>query len=342
MAAVVPIARTLGGVGSLARRQLAPWPTPLVAAPRLGRAIGLPNLWLKRDDLIAFGLGGNKVRGLEFLIADALAGEADVILTGAGTQSNHVRATAAAAAHVEREMIAVYWGSPPKRAVGNYALTLTLGAAAAFTGSDDRGSVDLRLESLARELRAQGRRPYVIPRGGACALGAVGHALAARELMAQAAEAQLAPDAVVLATGSGGTQGGLLAGVRALDLPWRVAGVSVSRPAAEARARVLALARECAELAHLDASIAEHDAVVYDGFIGEGYGIPTPAGDAAIELAARTEGVFLDPTYTGKALAGLIALARDGRIRSTETVVFVHTGGAPTLLARDLEIDTKQ
>jgi len=342
MAAVVATVRMLGCVESLARRRLAPWPTPLVAAPRLGRAIGLPNLWLKRDDLIAFGLGGNKVRGLEFLIADALASDADVILTGAGTQSNHVRATAAAAAHVEREMIAVYWGSPPKRAAGNHALTLTLGATAVFTEGDDRASVDLRLESLARELRAQGRRPYVIPRGGACALGAVGHALAARELMQQAAEAQVVPDVVVLATGSGGTQAGLLAGVRALDLPWRIEGITVSRPAAEARARVLALARECVELAQLDAAFAEHDVVVHDGFIGEGYGIPTSAGDAAIELAARTEGVFLDPTYTGKALAGLIALARDGRIRSTETVAFVHTGGAPTLLARDLETGTKR
>jgi 1-aminocyclopropane-1-carboxylate deaminase/D-cysteine desulfhydrase-like pyridoxal-dependent ACC family enzyme len=209
-----------------------------------------------------------------------------------------------------------------------------LGAKAVFTESDERDSVDRRLESLASELRAEGRRPYVIPRGGACALGAVGHALAARELMAQAAEAQLAPDVVVLGTGSGGTQAGLLAGVRALDLPWRIEGVTVSRPAAEARARVLALARECADLAHLDATFAERDVVVHDGFIGDGYGIPTPAGDAAIELAARTEGVFLDPTYTGKALAGLIALAREGRIGSTETVAFVHTGGAPTLLAR--------
>jgi D-cysteine desulfhydrase len=330
----------MGRVESLARRRLAPWPTPLVATPKLGHAIGLPNLWLKRDDLIAFGLGGNKVRGLEFLIAEALTGEADVILTGAGTPSNHVRATAAAAAHVEREMIAVYWGSPPERAVGNHALTLMLGATTVFTESDDRASVDARLESLAHELRAKGRHPYVIPRGGASALGAVGHALAASELMAQAAEAHLAPDVVVLATGSGGTQGGLLAGVRVLDLPWRVEGITVSRAASEARVRVLSLARECAELAQLDAAIAEHDVVVHDGFIGDGYGVPTHAGDAAIELAARTEGVFLDPTYTGKALAGLIELARDGRIRSTETVVFVHTGGTPTLLARDLEPDT--
>ncbi|GAC1309458.1 MAG: D-cysteine desulfhydrase [Vulcanimicrobiaceae bacterium] len=328
----------MGRVDGLARLRLSPWPTPLVAAPRLGRAIGLPDLWLKRDDLIAFGLGGNKVRGLEFLVADAVARDADVILTGAGRASNHVRATAAAAALIECEAIAVYWGSPPPRAVGNHALTLLLGATAIFTESDDRASVDVRLDALADELRAMGRRPYVIPRGGACALGAVGHALAARELAAQAVESHLAFDVVVLATGSGGTQAGLLAGARALDLPWRIAGITVSRAAAEARARVFTLARECVALAHLNAPVDERDVVVHDGFIGDGYGIATAAGDAAIELAARTEGVFLDPTYTGKALAGLIALVREGRVSATDTVAFVHTGGVPTLLARDLEV----
>jgi 1-aminocyclopropane-1-carboxylate deaminase/D-cysteine desulfhydrase-like pyridoxal-dependent ACC family enzyme len=300
----------------------------------LGRAIGLPNLWLKRDDLIAFGFGGNKIRGLEFLIADALARDADVILTGAGAQSNHVRATAAAAAWAKLDAIAVYWGSEPPRTEGNLALTRLLGARTHFTQNDDRASVDAALENAAAELRAQGRRPYVIPRGGACALGVIGHILAVAELAAQCRDYAIEPDAIYLAVGSGGTFAGWLAGVRALGLPWRVEGFTVSRPAADVRHRILALAAEGAALAGLAVRLAPSDVIVHDGFIGAGYGIPTPGGDAAVTLGARREGVFFDPTYTGKALAGVIERAASGAARASETVVFLHTGGQPALFSR--------
>jgi D-cysteine desulfhydrase family pyridoxal phosphate-dependent enzyme len=312
---------------------LAPLPTPLTRAAEFGQAIGLPNLWLKRDDLIAFGFGGNKVRGLEFLIADALARDADVILTGAGTQSNHVRATAAAAAWARLDAIAIYWGNEPSEVSGNFALTRLLGAEMRFTHDDDRASVDAHLEAGAAALRAAGRRPYVIPRGGACALGVAGHILAVAEFAAQCEAEGVKPDRIFMAVGSGGTFAGWLVGIRALGLGWRLEGFTVSRPVEEVRHRIVSLAAEGAALAGIEGAIAADDAIVHDGFLGPGYGIATPEGDLAIEIGARRQGVFFDPTYTGKALAGMIAHAALGSVGAAETVVFVHTGGQPALLS---------
>jgi D-cysteine desulfhydrase family pyridoxal phosphate-dependent enzyme len=303
-------------------------------APALGGAIGLPKLWLKRDDLIAFGFGGNKVRGLEFLIADALERGADTIVTGAGVQSNHVRATAAAAAWAKLDAVAVYWGDEPPSAEGNFALTRLLGARTRFTHSDDRASVDAGIETVAAELRAAGRRPYVIPRAGATGLGVVGHILAVAEVAAQCREAGIVPDTVVLAVGSGGTFAGWLAGIRNLELPWALEGFTVSRAVAEVQHRIIALAAEGAALAGFAAHVTEGEIIVHEGFLGAGYGIPSPEGDAAVALAARAEGVFFDPTYTGKAFAGVAAHAAAGRLRPEQTVLFVHTGGQPALFSR--------
>jgi D-cysteine desulfhydrase family pyridoxal phosphate-dependent enzyme len=318
---------------ALPRCALAALPTPVMPAPELGGAIGLPNLWIKRDDLIPFGFGGNKVRGLEFIIADALACGADIVLTGAGAQSNHVRATAAAATWAHLDMIAVYWGDEPAVPSGNFALTRLLGAHTRFTSSAERASVDRTLCAAAAELRAAGRRPYVIPRGGACALGVTGHIIAVAELAEQCHALGIAPDTIVLAVGSGGTFAGWLVGIAHLGLPWRLEGFTVSRPAAEVRARIVTLAAQGAALAGLAVSITEEDVRVHDGFLGPGYGIASADGDAAVRLGARTGGVFFDPTYTGKAFAGLSAHARSGRVQPEQTVVFVHTGGQPALFA---------
>lgn len=321
-------------LAALPRWTLAPYPTPLTNAARLGRAIGVPNLWFKRDDLIAFGYGGNKIRGLEFILADARAQDADLILTGAGAQSNHVRATAAAAAFARIDALAIYWGTQPPRALGNYALTRLLGARTHFTGSDDRTSVDRALEVHARDARAAGRRPYVIPRGGACALGVAGHILAVSELAEQCEALGIVPDTIVMAVGSGGTFAGWLVGITMLGLPWRLDGFTVSRPAAEVVPRIVTLAAEGAALVGIAPPPALAGAIVHDGFLGAGYGIPTPEGDAAIELAARRDGIFLDPTYTGKAFAGVSARAAAGSIGEERTVIFLHTGGQPALFAR--------
>jgi D-cysteine desulfhydrase family pyridoxal phosphate-dependent enzyme len=319
------------GLQSVPRIPLAFLPTPLVEAPRLAAAIGGPKLWIKRDDLTGFGFGGNKIRGLEFLLADALAQGADTLVTGAAPQSNYVRATAATAARAGLKMVAVYSGTPPVQVQGNFRLTQLLGADIRFTGDPDRVSVDGAIEAIGLELRAAGRRPYTIPRGGASVLGTFGYVLAARELAEQCAAQHIVPDAIVLATGACGTQAGLLAGVCALQLPWRVEGFTVSRTVDEVRTRVQTLAQAAIERLGLSKTVAPHDVIVHGGFIGLDYGVPTPEGAEAIRLAARCEGIFLDPTYTGKALAGLLAFSRAGHFRPDETVVFLHTGGEPAL-----------
>ena len=318
---------------ALPRESLGLLPTPLAAAPRLARAIGAPELWIKHDELIGFGFGGNKVRGLELLIGDARQRGADVVVTGAGAQSNHVRATAAAAAAVGMQAVAAYWGEEPKRVQGNLLLTRLLGAQTRFTNHADRAQVDSAIMAIADELRGAGRRPYAIPRGGACALGVLGHVLAARELLRQCEVLGLHPGTIWLAVGSGGTLAGWLLGTALLGAPWQVEGVTVSRPAHEVCARVATLAAEAA--AHLDVKVrlAAADIVVHDGFIGAGYGVPTTAGDAAIQLAARTQGIFFDPTYTGKAFAGLEAQAERSGMRERGPIVFLHTGGEPALFA---------
>jgi len=317
---------------ALPRRRLGILPSPLRLAPELGAAAGIRELWIKRDELLGFGFGGNKVRGLEFLLADALAQRADILVTGAGPQSNHVRATAAAAAHAGLEMHAIFWGDAPAHSQGNLALTRMLGARCHFTGDGDRASVDRGIELAANALRAEGRRPYTIPRGGACGLGVLGHVVAVRELEEQCAELRLEPVLVFLSAGSGGTLAGWLVGRRFCQARFRIEAVTVSRPAAEVRQRVGRLASEAASLLGETAHFPHDEIVVHDGFIGSGYGVPTPEGLSAIRVAARAGGIFLDPTYTGKAFAGLVALAREGRLPDGP-VVFVHSGGEPALFA---------
>jgi D-cysteine desulfhydrase family pyridoxal phosphate-dependent enzyme len=325
----------LGGLRTIPRVPLAFLPTPLVQAARLTKALGGPRLWIKRDDLTGFAFGGNKIRGLEFLLADALAAGADTLVTGAAPQSNYVRAAAAAAAYAGLRMVAVYSGTPPAQVEGNYRLTRLLGAEVLFTGDANRASVDTAIESTKDELQASGRRAYAIPRGGASVLGALGYVVAARELAEQCAALDLAPGVIALATGSCGTQAGLLAGVRALGLPWRVEGFTVSRPVEEVQTRVLTFAQAVLARLGLAARLAPPEVIVHGGFIGPGYGVPTAEGAEAIRLVARSEGIFLDPTYSGKAFAGLLAQIRAGHFRRDAAVIFLHTGGEPALFAGD-------
>jgi D-cysteine desulfhydrase len=316
------------GEHDLPRVDLVLAPTPLHHAPRLSRELGVEVL-LKRDDLTGAGLGGNKARGLEFLIADALARGCDCLVTGAGPQSNWTMLAALACLRHGIEPHIVCWGSAPERDEGNLRLHRWLGVDVCFTGDAERSSVDAGIAAASERLRAAGRRPYPVPRGGATPLGALGYLRASRELAGQLAMLGRAPAALWVATGSGGTQAGLLAGAAATCADYQVVGVTVSRPAAESRGQVRELAAAAAELGGVDAVI--DDPEVRDGWIGPGYGIASPAGRDAARLVAVTEGVFLDPVYTAKAMAALIAECRAGRLRGP--VIFLVTGGAPTLFA---------
>lgn len=307
--------------------------TPLQRLTKLSAVLVGPEIYFKRDDLIGFGLGGNKIRGLELLAADALAQRANVLVTGAGPQSNHVRATAAVAAHLGLQCRAVFWGCPPPCIDGNFRLTKMLGAQPVFTGDAERSSVDNGITVQCEILSAQGLKPYAIPRGGACALGALGHVLAARELHWQCAELGLMPKIIVLATGSGGTHAGWLMGTRALGDPWQIQSVTVSRPASDVRQEIVRIANAAAELLQADCRFVLNDVIVHEGFIGAGYGVPSPEAANAIRLIGRNEGILLDPTYTGKAMAGLLALIASGNVDGPQ--VFIHTGGEPAFFAGD-------
>lgn len=311
-----------------ARVDLVIAPTPLHQARRLSHELGV-ELYFKRDDLTGTGLGGNKLRGLEYLLADALGRGCDSLVTGAGPQSNWTMLAALACLRSGIEPHVVCYGTAPGRAEGNLRLHRWLGVDLRFTGSAERSSVDAGIEAVTAELRALGRRPYPVPRGGATPLGAFGYLRASQELAAQLTGLDQPPAGLWLATGSCGTQAGLLAGAALTGAAYQVVGVTVSRPAAECRRRVGGLAAAAAALAGWDAALPSPD--VRDGWIGPGYGVPSAAGQAAARLVALTEGVFLDPVFGAKAMAALIAEARAGRLHGPQ--IFLVSGGAPTLFA---------
>jgi D-cysteine desulfhydrase family pyridoxal phosphate-dependent enzyme len=316
------------------RHTLAHYPTPLMRANRLTESLGNTELWFKRDDLISFGLGGNKIRGLEVMLAEALALNADCLVTGAGVQSNHVRATAATAAHAGLRCTAVYWGKPPAAAMdGNYRLTSMLNAQFHFTHDDDRASVDTHIHRVAAKLREQGHRPYEIPRGGACAMGVLGHVLAVFELYQQCLSQGVEPDAIILAVGSGGTYAGWLLGIRLLKLPWKMLCYTVSREPEQVSLQVADLATQAAALLKLDWTFCAEDAPVFGGFIGQGYGIPSLEAAEAIKQIGRSEGILLDPVYTGKAMAGFLYGLQNSQFEQHKKIIFVHTGGEPAFFA---------
>jgi len=322
---------------ALPRLSLAAEPTPIHRATRLRASLGGPELWLKRDDLLPIGFGGNKVRSLGLVVADALRQGADVIITGAGPLSNHVRASAAIAAIMGLRCEVVYWGEPPQRAEGNHLLTRMLGADIGFTGDADRCSVDRGVDVLAAEHRRRGEKFYCIPRGGACPLAVLAHVLAVRETLDQLARLDARPDIIFMAVGGGATLAGWLLGTALFGASWRLESITVSRPSDEALSRAKRLAMEAADLIGCAADLQDVEVAVHDGFIGDGYGAPSNEGQEAIALAARAEGVFFDPVYTGKAMAGYRALIAQGRFERVRTALFLHTGGAPGLFTASVE-----
>lgn len=305
------------------RVSLAHLPTPVVALDRLAAALGMPpgHLFAKLDDATGLAAGGNKVRKLEYLCAEAHAQGCDVLVTGGGAQSNHARLTAAAARRLGFECTLVLGGAPPPAPVGNLVLDHLLGADVRWVPAYEFAALEAAIAAAAADVAARGRRPYAIPIGGSTPLGALGYARCAVELLAQVPRLEL----VVVAAGSGGTHAGLAAG---LGEHQRVLGVDVgARPGLAPH--IQDLAERTAALAALPAPTG---AVQIDATqVGAGYAAPTDGCREALAMAARLEGLVLDPVYTGKAMAGLIAARRAGRIAADARVVFVHSGGLPAL-----------
>ena len=317
----------------LPRLELAKLPTPLDRVENLGKSLGDLDLWFKRDDLTGFGLGGNKVRSLEYLAADAMKVNSNILITGGSPGSNHVRTTMAVAAHLGLKGVAVLSGTRPSKTNGNLLLNQLLDAKLVFTGNPDRSYIDNYIEDEAERLRGKGESPYMIRRGGVSSLGCIGYVSAAVEICSQLQSLNLNPDILLCATGCGVTQAGLLVGFKLMGLKCRLYGITVSRSRDECIAYIKQLINETEDVLGLDSRVKNDEIFVFDEYIGEGYSVPTSEGIGAIRLVAQTEGIFLDPIYTGKAMAGLTDLVKKDLIGSDKTVIFLHTGGSPSIFS---------
>ncbi len=323
------------------RASLSHRPTPLEAMPNLTRILGGPTLYVKRDDCTGLAMGGNKARQLEFYFGEAVAQRATTVIITGAVQSNYVRSTAAAAAKLgmrcEVQLEDRVKGMDPEyHQSGNVLLDELLGATVhAYPEGEDEAGADRALEAIAERVRREGGRPYVIHlSAGHPPLGALGYVDAADEIVEQAALAGIGIDALVVPSGSASTHAGVLAGLRAHGhREIKVHGICVRRQAAPQADRVLSVAERTAGLLECPGVVTAQDVLVHDAYLGPGYGRLGPETLEAIRLAARVEGLLVDPVYSGKALAGLIGLARRGVLDAGQSVIFLHTGGTPALFA---------
>lgn len=339
-----PTAHVRDALARQPRIPLAVLPTPLHEAMRLREALGgpskSPRILIKRDDLTALGLGGNKARKLEYLVADARSQGATTLITTGAVQSNHARMTAAAACAAGMGCVLVLTSTKDVPTVeGNLLLDSLYGAEIRLVPSLDPmfavGNDEPVVADVVSEEKAAGRTPYVIPVGGSSGIGVFGYVSGTAELVDQLAAAGETPSRLYYASGSRGTQAGLTLGAMLCDAPYRVYGVAVSGGEPEKIERAKRIGNEAAEKLGLEIRLDRDDLFTDQGFIGEGYGIPTTGALEAISLLARTEGILLDPCYTSKAMAGLVAHVRDGSLAPSDTVVFLHTGGVPALFTQN-------
>ncbi|MCJ7505402.1 D-cysteine desulfhydrase family protein [Candidatus Bathyarchaeota archaeon] len=324
-------------IGRLPRVRLATLPTPLDEAPRLTKMLGGPRILFKRDDNDGFALGGNKARKLEFLIADAMQKGADTIITTGGVQSNHARITAAAAKRYGMRPILVLRGDSSAEYDGNLLLDKLFGAEIRIVAPDMRDTMPI-MQDIAEEMRDGGREPYIIPSGGSNPVGAIAYSNAMLEIISQAVEMSVKVDHVVFASGSGGTQGGLLFGAKALNFQGRILGISDGASRDPLASKIVEIANGCARLIDSHVLVSLKDVDFLDQYAGKGYGILQKEVVDAIMTVAGTEGILLDPVYTGKAMWGLMDLIHQGYFEKDETVVFIHTGGTPALFAYRKEL----
>ncbi len=328
----------------LPRCSLGFFPTPLVKLPRLTERLAGPRIFMKRDDLTGLGLGGNKVRKLEFLIGEALAQGCDTVITGGAAQSNHCRQTAAAAAACGLACHLALGGEPPGTGersfapTGNLLLDQLFGAVIHWTGELRKGE---KIPEIAESLRAAGRKPYVVPYGGSNTTGAAGFVEAVREVTQQLAQLGESITHIVFASSSGGTQAGLTVGKGLFGLESELIAIGIDKgasgdtPYAE---HVVQLANATAEHLGVSSRFSASDITIREDYLGGGYGVVGDLERRAIRMVARTEGILLDPVYTGRAMGGLIDIIERGELSRGHSVLFWHTGGIPALFpyARDL------
>ena len=327
------------------RVKLAHLPTPLEPMKNLTKALGGPNLWIKRDDCTGLATGGNKTRKLEFLMADALEKGADTIVTQGATQTNHGRQTAAACqvlggleCHIllERRVSTADWGEDYEKQ-GNVLINRLYGAHLSYHESRSKTMAQKDMNVLgqqyADDLSEKGKKAYFIPGGGSNAIGALGYVNCAYEMLEQAHSMRLRIDHIVHGSGSSGTQSGLVAAMAGGRIGIPVTGISVKAPKGPQTDLVYKTA--CATVDHLGISgtVSKDDILINDEYTGTGYGVPAESTIEAIKLTARTESILLDPVYSGKGMAGLIGLVRKGYFEKTDNVVFIHTGGSLALFA---------
>lgn len=316
------------------RRRYTAGQTPLEFMARFSEAVGGPNIYVKRDDLLGLTAGGNKTRKLEFLVADALQQGADTLITCGAIQSNHCRLTLSAAVKegmqchlVLEERVA---GSYNPKASGNNFLFHVLGADSISVVAGGSNMLE-EMQAVADRLTALGRKPYIIPGGGSNAIGATGYVACAEEILNQAFDLGININQVITTSGSAGTHAGLAVGFHGNNSNIPVVGINISRKKEPQENLVYDLARKTAAWVGVAGEIPRESIVCFDEYVGPGYSLPTDAMIDAVKLLARTEGILLDPVYTGKAMAGLIGLAKQGYFKKSDNVLFVHTGGSPAL-----------
>lgn len=314
------------------RLDLFPRPTPLQELPRFQKALRCkPRIFMKRDDLTQSGLGGNKNRKLDFIMADAISQGSDVVITLGGVQSNHCRQTLAVATQLGIECHLILQGEKPAVKQGNLLYNTIVGAKIHFVPED--GDMDEAARDLIAELEKQDRKPYLIPVGGSTPLGALGYVESTKEVIEQAEQLGVSLGHAFLATGSAGTQAGAEVEAREKCPSMKIHGVSVSRDAESQKKSVAQMTNRVYALLGVDKTVDPADIIVHDEYYGGKYAVPTEAGNDAIRLVAQIEAILLDPVYTGKAMSGMIDMLRKGLLDDAEAVLFFHTGGYPAVFA---------
>ena len=318
---------------NIKKQSLGFFPTPLVELSQLSKKLGGPKIYMKRDDNTGLALGGNKTRKLEYILGDALAQGADTIITAGAAQSNHCRQTAAAAASLQLECHLVLGGQEPDVVSGNLLLDKLFGCQIHWAGKNRKGE---DIPQLVEQLKRAGKKPYVVPYGGSNELGALAFVEALKELDAQREDAGLSFTHIVFASSSGGTHAGLMLGNKILEASYKIVGINIDKGEAGELSldqQILNLVNSTAKSINLTHEFSEEDLNLNSNYVEEGYGVIGKLENEAIALTAQTEGILLDPVYTGRAMGGLIDMIRSGEIKETDNVLFWHTGGAPALFA---------